>query len=66
MIYLQDRPLNIFKSLVFNRDNKKLFLFEIINKIIDNGCKIKCITHDSIQIVDVDVSKDIILAEEIV
>ena len=66
MIYLQDRPLNIFKSLVFDRDNKKLFLFEIINKIIDNGCKIKCITHDSIQIVDVDVSKDIILAEEIV
>jgi len=57
---------NMIKSLVFNRDNKKLFLFEIINKIIDNGCKIKCITHDSIQIVDVDVSKDIILAEEIV
>ena len=66
MIYLQDRPLDVFKKLVFDRANKKLFLFEIINKVIDNGCKVKCITHDSVQIVDVDVSKDIILAEEIV
>ena len=66
MIYLQDSILATFKKLVFDRNNRKLFLFEVINKLIDNGCKIKCITNDNIKIVDVDVSKDIIIAEDIV
>ena len=66
VIYLQDRALQIFKKLVFDRSNKKLFLFEIINKLVDSGCKIKCVENNSIQIVDVDVSRDIIIAESIV
>lgn len=66
MIYLQDNTLDTFRKLVFDRNNKKLFLFEIINKLIDNGCRIKCIKDASIKIVDVDISKDIILAEKIV
>ena len=66
IIYLQDSVLRVFKKLVFDRSNKKLFLFEIINKLIDSGCKIKCIENDSVQVVDVDVSKDIIIAEDIV
>ena len=66
IIYLQDRVLEAFKKLVFDRSNKKLFLFEIINKLIDSGCKIKCVKNDSIQVVDVDVSKDIVIAEDIV
>tara|TARA_Y100000593_G_scaffold31962_1_gene62980 strand:- start:2492 stop:3193 length:702 start_codon:yes stop_codon:yes gene_type:complete len=66
IIYLQDSILDKFKKLVFDRSNKKLFLFEIINRLIDKGCKIKCVEDDSIEIVDVDVSKDIIIAENIV
>lgn len=36
-----------------------MFMFEIINKIIEEGGIFKCVEDPSIRIVDVDTSKDI-------
>jgi|TARA_R100000322_G_scaffold124887_1_gene81688 choline kinase len=65
IIYLQGRELEIFKKECQNRSNKKKFGFEIINKVVDAGGKIKCIVDKSISVVDIDTSKDLIRANNI-
>ena len=40
-------------------------MFEIINKVIDRGGKIKCITNDSVKVIDVDNSKDLLRIKDI-
>ena len=47
------------------KKNKKMFGFEILNKVIDCGGKIKCIIDDSIEVVDIDTSKDLLRANNI-
>ena len=65
IIYLEGRELHIFKKECQERKNKKLFGFEILNKVIDRGGKIKCIVDNSIEVVDIDTSKDLLRANNI-
>jgi choline kinase len=65
IIYLQSKELDIFKSICTKRKYRKLFLFEIINKVIDRGGKIKCITNDNVKVIDVDNSKDLLRIKDI-
>jgi choline kinase len=66
IIYLQSKELDIFKALCTKRRNRKLFLFEIINKVIDKGGKIKCITDERVKVIDVDNSKDLLRVKDII
>ena len=66
IVYLQGKELKLFKEACTKRRNKKLFLFEIINKVIDKGGKIKCIINDKIKVIDVDNSKDLLKIKEII
>jgi len=65
IIYLEGRELHLFKKECQERKNKKLFGFEILNKVIDRGGKIKCIVDNSIEVVDIDTSKDLLRANNI-
>jgi len=65
ILYLDGKELNLFKKICQERKNKKLFGFEILNKVIDCGGKIKCIVDDSIEVVDIDTSKDLLRANNI-
>ena len=65
ILYLDGKELNLFRKICQERKNKKLFGFEILNKVIDCGGKINCIVDDSIEVVDIDTSKDLIRANNI-
>jgi choline kinase len=65
ILYLEGNELRLFKKICQERKNKKLFGFEILNKVIDCGGKIKCIVDDSIEVVDIDTSKDLLKANNI-
>ena len=57
--------MDYLKEVVWDRTNNKLFGFEIINKIIEKGGRFKCDYIEDIKIVDVDTSKDIQRATQI-
>lgn len=63
--YFQGEELDYLKEVVWDRNNNKLFGFEIINKIIEKGGRFKCDYIKDIKIVDVDTSKDIQRATQI-
>jgi len=63
--YFQGEELDYLKEVVWDRTNNKLFGFEIINKIIEKGGRFKCDYIEDIKIVDVDTSKDIQRATQI-
>lgn len=65
IIYLCGRELRMFKQMVFNRDNEKLFGYEVINDIIEKGGMFKAVSPKSMKITDVDTSKDILKVKEI-
>jgi choline kinase len=65
ILYLEGNELSLFKKICQERKNKKLFGFEILNKVIDRGGKIKCIVDDLIEVVDIDTSKDLLRANNI-
>ena len=65
ILYLDGQELSLFKKISQDRKNKKMFGFEIINKVIDCGGRIKCIIDDSIEVVDIDTSKDLLRANNI-
>ena len=65
ILYLDGDELTLFKKICQDRKNKKLFGFEILNKVVDCGGKIKCIVDDSIEVVDIDTSKDLLRANGI-
>ena len=64
--YFQGKELEELRNIACQRKNKKLFTFEIINKIIDKGGIFKCIDNPSVKVIDVDTSKDIKRAKEII
>jgi choline kinase len=66
IVYLQGKELDILKRLACDKRNKKLFTFEVINKIIEEGGIFRCIDDPSVNIMDVDTSKDIKRAKEII
>lgn len=59
------RELQLLKRLAWEEKNQNKFGFEIINQIIEQGGKFKCISNKNIKIVDIDNSKDIQKAKEI-
>ena len=64
--YFQGKELEELRNIACQRKNKKLFTFEIINKIIDRGGTFKCMKNPSVKVIDVDTSKDIKRAKEII
>lgn len=60
-----NKELKLLKQLSWNEKNSTKFGFEIINQIIERGGKFKCIQNKNIKIVDIDNSKDIQRAKEI-
>jgi|TARA_Y100000310_G_scaffold270418_1_gene284226 choline kinase len=64
--YFEGEELEILKDVVWDRNNKKLFTFEVINKIIDRGGMFKCVDNPAVRVVDVDTSKDIKRAKDII
>ena len=65
IVYLDGKELSLFKKISQEKNSKKMFGFEILNKIIDCGGKIKCIVDDLIEVVDIDTSKDLLRANNI-
>lgn len=65
IIFLRGKELELFKKIAFHKNNRKLFGFEAINKVIEEGGKIQCITRKGINVVDVDTSKDLAVAKTI-
>ena len=59
------KELRLLKQLCWNEKNNTKFGFEIINQIISKGGIFRCIYHEEIKIVDIDSSKDIQKAKEI-
>lgn len=66
IVYLTGRELNMFRKLVWNKDNSHMYHFEILNELIDKGGKLKAIAPKGAVSVDVDTSKDILLAEKVI
>ena len=66
LLYLQGAELEKFKKIVYNKKNSKLFGFEIINKLINAGSRIKCTQHPKVRVIDVDTSKDTETAKGII
>tara|TARA_R110000824_G_scaffold282601_5_gene470876 strand:- start:5273 stop:5962 length:690 start_codon:yes stop_codon:yes gene_type:complete len=59
------KELELLKQLCWNEKNSTKFGFEIINQIINRGGVFKCVYNSAIKIVDIDSSKDIQKAKEI-
>ena len=60
-----DKELELLKQLCWDEKNYTKFGFEIINQILYKGGSFKCIQNSNIKIVDIDNSKDIEKAKEI-
>ena len=41
-----------------------MFCFEIINKVISKGNKVKCFSHERGKVMDIDTSKDLVKANK--
>ena len=65
IVYLKGNELLLFKKHIWDTRYRKYFMFEIINKVIETGGVIKCREISGEKIVDVDNSKDLIRAKEI-
>jgi choline kinase len=64
--YFQGQELNYLKEIVWNRNNSRLFGFEVINKIMERGGSFQCKKTDKIKLIDVDTSKDIERARQVI
>lgn len=66
IVYLTGKELDLFRKLVWNKDHNHMYHFEILNEVIDKGGKIKAVSPKGAIAVDIDTSKDILLAEKVV
>ena len=66
IIYLTGKELKLFKKIISNKNTDKKFCFEIINDVINQGGKFKCIMHQNIKTMDIDTSKDLQKAQEFI
>ena len=66
ILYLTSKELTSFKRLLLNKYNDKKFCFEIVNQVINQGGKFKCIVNDKIKTMDIDTSKDLQKAQEFI
>lgn len=63
--YLHEKELDLFSKIVHENDNKRLYGFEVLNKIIDVFGNISANTCNGMKIVEIDSSRDIALAMKI-
>ena len=63
--FFKNKELTLLKQMCWDDKNSTKFGFEVINQIVDRGGQFKCIHNDKIKIVDIDSSKDIPKAREI-
>lgn len=61
--YYTGKELSLLKKIVFNRENNKMYGYEIINKIIDLGGIFRVIEPPNTYIQDIDTAKDLITVE---
>jgi choline kinase len=66
ILYLTNKELDLMKKVSWNRDNKQMFGFEAINEIIKHGGKFRAVSPKNAKIIDVDTSKDIEKARQII
>ena len=66
ILYLTSKELTLFKKIISNKSNEKKFCFEIINEVINQGGKFKCIMDKNIKSMDIDTSKDLQKAQEFI
>ena len=64
--FFANTELEMLKKITWNPDNERLYMFEVINQIIDNGGQFRAILPDGIKTNDIDTSKDITIAQGIV
>ena len=62
---IMGKELDMFKKLCWDEKNSGKFGFEVINQIMEAGGTFQCISGEEIKIVDIDNSKDIQKAKEI-
>jgi choline kinase len=60
------KELEMLKQMTWEPENERLYTFEIINRIIDMGGKFKAMMPPGIRSNDIDTSKDIAIAQDIV
>jgi len=65
VLILKGQELKIFRSLSWDKKNYRKFGFEIINEVIKRGGSFKALRGDNIKVIDIDNSKDIPRAKEI-
>jgi choline kinase len=53
------KELSLLKKYVWSKYSEKKFFFEVINDIINQGGKFKCIIHEDVKVMDIDTSKDL-------
>ena len=66
IVYFQGKELRYLKEVVWNRNNSRLFGFEVINKIIEKGGTFECKKVEELKLIDVDTSKDIERARQVI
>ena len=64
--FLVDKELEMLQDIAWNPDNERIYGFEAINQIIDNGGKFRAVSPEGIRVNDIDTSKDIIIAQDII
>jgi choline kinase len=57
--YLTIKDLKIVKNLCANKDNSRLYLFEILNMLLHRVDKIKAIEPKNMEIIKIDTSRDL-------
>ena len=58
--FLKGRELNLLKSICKNRERQRMYTFEILNEILDNGGVISTIEPEDMIIKDIDSSRDLL------
>lgn len=66
ILYLTSKELTLFKKIISNKNNEKKFCFEIINEVVNQGGRFKCIKDNNIKTMDIDTSKDLQKAQEFI
>ena len=64
--YFTGKELSLLKKHIWGKQSEKKFCFEVINDIVNQGGKFKCINHKDIKIMDIDTSKDLQKAQEFI
>jgi NDP-sugar pyrophosphorylase family protein len=59
MCYLTGRELDVFRKSVLNPDTNRKLGFEVLNRVIDAGGRIRAVEPSDFRLVEIDTSQDI-------